>query len=126
MSFDGDDRAAPQSLSVLCQYSDDVFANVSRAYIIETKLNHTGQDTAGLEEQLGKVQILRQHHGAVVHGPMHDLSVRGVGSSQLAPMPNRVPVLTEVLDPRNRQTVVNNDGHAGCSSISRSRVSQAA
>ena len=61
MGFHGDERAAPEIFIMLLQNQHDIFADVSRAHIIEAKLNHTWQRRLGLKKELRKIKVLSQY-----------------------------------------------------------------
>ena len=126
MASDSDQRATAQLLLVVIKYKKDIFANAGRTHIIEPQLDHTGQSDAGLKEQLREIKILSQHHGSVLMRPPHDFRVRGIDRTKLAPVAGRMAVLQKVGGPGDGQAVIDDNGQAGCSSISRSRVSQVA
>jgi hypothetical protein len=113
VGFHGDERAAPEIFIMLLQNQHDIFADVSRAHIIEAKLNHTWQRRLGLKKELRKIKVLSQHDGVIFFGPTHDFDVRRIGRSKLAPMAGGVTVLSKIHHPRDRQAVVNDDGHVG-------------
>jgi hypothetical protein len=126
VTFHGDDGALSKTFTMLIQYLHNVFANISWSHIIQPKLNDTGKGGAGLEKQLIKVKVLSQHHCGIFQGPVEDVSVRSIRRSKFSPMPGRVTATVKIFHPGNRKAIVDNDSHAGCSSISRSLVSHAA
>lgn len=113
MAFDGDQRAAPEFRAMLFEDENDIFTDAGRAHIIEPQLDDTGQGGAGLKKQLGKVEVLGQHHGCVLIRPKHDFRIRGVSRAEFVPMTGSVAVPLKIRDPRNGKAVVNDDGHAG-------------
>lgn len=98
---------------MLRQDFDDVLADEPGAHIVEPKLDDAGQRGAGLKQEFGEVEVLRENHRLVRYGPAHDVHVRGVGRPKLAPVTRGVSVLLEPLDPRDRQAIINDDRHAG-------------
>lgn len=126
MAFDSDQCPTFQVFVVLFQNLYHVFTDALRADVVQTELDNAGHLRTGLKQQLGKIQIMREHDGLIFYGPFHDHLVRRVGWTEFPPMMGVVTVLTEELHSQKREAVVNDDRHAGCSSISRSRVSQAA
>lgn len=113
MAFDRDQRAAPEFFAMLPEEKQDIFADAGRAHIVEPELDDAGQCGAGLKKQLGEIKVLSQHHGVVFIRPKHDVRVRGIGRTKFAPMTGGVAVLLKIRDPRKRQAVVNDNGHAG-------------
>ena len=126
MTFHRDERAASKAFVVLLQDLRHILPDVLRADVVEAKLDDARQFRLGLKKEFCEVKVVSQHNGVIFFGPAQDVGVRCIRRSKLAPMAGGVAVLTKIPHPRDRQAVVNDDGHAGCSSISRSRVSQEA
>ena len=113
MAFDSDQRAAPEFRAMLFEDENDVFTDAGRTHVIEAQLDDTGQASASLKKQFGKIEVLRQDHGCMLIRPKHDFRIRGVGRAEFAPMTGSVAVPLKIRNPRDGKTVVNDDGHAG-------------
>ena len=113
MALDCDQHAADKLFPMPVKNQPNILANVLGAHVIQAELNDTGQNGATLEKQPCKIKILCQNHGAIFSRPAHHFCVRGVGGTQLTPMADGVSVLTEKFDPGKRQTIINDNGHAG-------------
>jgi len=126
VALHSDDGAFLKTFAMLIQYLNNIFTDISGSHIIQPELNNTGKSGAGLEKELIKVEVLSQHHRFILQGPAEDFGVRSVRRPYFSPMSGRVAATAKIFHPGNRKTVVDDNDHAGCSSISRSLVSHAA
>lgn len=113
MSLDSNQRAVEKVFPVLFQNQTHVFANALGTHIIQPELDDAGQGSAALKKQPGEIEILGENHGVILTSPAHNLRVRGVGRTQFAPVASDVTMLAEKIEPRKREAVVNDHGHAG-------------
>lgn len=57
---------------MLFEDKNDILTDAGRTHVIEAQLDDTGQGSAGLKKQFGKIEILREHHGFMLIRPTHD------------------------------------------------------
>ena len=113
MSFDSNQRATKKIFPVSFENQTHVIADAFGAHVIQPELDDAGQGSAALKKQPGEIEILGENDGVIFLRPAHNLRVRGVGRTEFAPVASDVAMLAEKIDPRKREAVVNDHGHAG-------------
>ncbi len=56
-------------------------------FILHPQERHAGAAVARGKEELGKIQVLREHHVTLRARPTHQLGIRGLTRTKLAPVP---------------------------------------